>query len=182
MEYQKRITLKDGRECLLRHGEKEDAKEFISYFSMAHGETDFLTTYPDEAVLEEAKEASFLEETKESPRSAEICAFVDGVLVGSAGISPIRERDKMRHRAEFGISVLRAYWGLGIGKALTDVCLDLAGKAGYLQVELEVVSENEAAVWLYRKMGFSEYGRNPKGFLTREGKWQTLVLMRKEME
>ena len=93
----------------------------------------------------------------------------------------IRDRDKTRHRADFGISVLAAYWGLGIGSALTAACLDCARKAGYLQVELEAVSENESALNLYRKFGFVEYGRNPKGFRTRTGRWQTLVLMRLEL-
>lgn len=27
-----------------------------------------------------------------------------------------------------------------------------------------------------------EYGRNPRGFLTRDGRWQELVLMRLELE
>lgn len=54
-------------------------------------------------------------------------------------------------------------------------------KAGFLQLELEVVAENENAIKLYQKYGFVEFGRNPRGFKTREGKWQELVLMRLEL-
>ena len=44
-----------------------------------------------------------------------------------------------------------------------------------------MVSANGGAVALYRSLGFEEYGRNPKGFRTRGGQWQELVLMRLEL-
>ena len=80
----------------------------------------------------------------------------------------------MRHRASFGISVEKASWGLGIGRALTQACIECARAAGYSQLELDVVSANETAVSLYKSTGFVEYGRNPKGFRTRSGQWQEL--------
>lgn len=40
------------------------------------------------------------------------------------------------HRAEFGISIAKEFWGLGIGQALTAACIDCARKAGYAQLEL----------------------------------------------
>ena len=54
--------------------------------------------------------------------------------------------------------------------------------AGYTQLELEVVAENRAALALYKSVGFEEYGRNPKGFRSRTGGWQELVLMRLELD
>ena len=91
-------------------------------------------------------------------------------------------REKTRHRAEFGISVDKAYWGLGIGRALTEACIECAKKAGYAQLELEVVAENRSAIGLYESVGFVEYGRNPKGFRSRLIGWQEVVLMRLETE
>ena len=86
-----------------------------------------------------------------------------------------------RHRADFGISVDKAYWGLGIGRALTRACIACAKEAGYAQIELEVVAGNAAAMALYQSEGFVEYGRNPKGFLNRNLGLQELVLMRLEL-
>ncbi|MBQ6536554.1 MAG: GNAT family N-acetyltransferase, partial [Firmicutes bacterium] len=100
---------------------------------------------------------------------------------GLAGIEPIGPKDKVKHRADFGISIERAYWGKGMGWQLTQACIECARKAGYLQVELEAVGDNAAALRLYEKCGFREYGRNPKGFRTRDGRWQELVLMRLEL-
>lgn len=61
-------------------------------------------------------------------------------------------------------------------------CIDCAVKAGYSQLELEAVETNTNAIRMYESAGFAEYGRNPKGFRTRSGKWQTLVMMRLELD
>ena len=108
-------------------------------------------------------------------------AEVDGKVVGTAGVDNINAAEKTRHRASFGISIAKAWWGLGIGRALTEACIECARQAGYLQLELEVVAVNHRAVELYKSVGFIEYGRNPKGFLSRNSGWQENVLMRLEL-
>ena len=183
MEYRETITLKDGRSCLLRNGTSDDGQALLDVFVQTHGETDYLLTYADECTMTADDEASYLKEKTEDPREIEIVAVVDGEIVGSAGIEAIDARKKkVRHRAEFGISVVRAYWGLGIGRALTRACIACARRAGYRQLELDVVAENESAISLYKSEGFVEYGRNPRGFLTREGRWQEVALMRLELD
>lgn len=58
-----------------------------------------------------------------------------------------------------------------------EVCIQCAKDAGYLQLELDVVADNERAVSMYKKAGFVEYGRNPKGFRSRITGFQELVSM-----
>ena len=181
MKYQKEIILKDGATCLLRGAGEQDAAEVLRSFNLTHAETDHLLTYPEENSFTVAEEAGFLKAREESANAIEIGAFVDGKVVGSAGIEPIGDKEKIRHRADFGIAIEKAYWGRGIGKALTLACIECAKQAGFLQLELEVVAENAAAVRLYEAAGFREYGRNPKGFRSRRG-WQELVLMRLELD
>ncbi|WP_243143482.1 hypothetical protein [Pseudobutyrivibrio xylanivorans] len=60
------IQLKDGRECILRNGEPEDALDFMKYFTDSHGETEFLTTYPDETEHNEQMVAAHLRGRKDS--------------------------------------------------------------------------------------------------------------------
>ena len=79
---------------------------------------------------------------EESENEIEICAFVDGKLAGTAGIEAIGSKEKIRHRAELGMAIEREYWGRGIGKALMLACIECAKKAGYLQLELDVVADN----------------------------------------
>ncbi len=182
MEYNSTVILKDGRACTLRNGTASDGQALLDVFNLTHEQTDYLLTYPGEHSYTAQQEADFLKEKTDSADEIELLAELDGVIVGSAGIGCVGRREKTRHRAEFGISVDKAYWGLGIGRALTEACIECAKKAGYAQLELEVVAENRSAIGLYESVGFVEYGRNPKGFRSRLIGWQEVVLMRLETE
>lgn len=182
MNYQKTITLKDGRACTLRNGEEPDGQALLDLFILTHAQTDWLLSYPDEVTFTAEQEKQFLKEKAESENEIEILAELDGKLIGSAGIFTIRNAEKTRHRAGFGISVDKAHWGLGVGRALTEAAIECAKAAGYAQLELEVVAENESAVALYESVGFAEYGRNPRGFRSRASGWQALVLMLLDLE
>ena len=133
------------------------------------------------ARLPQSQSRVFLKNKSESDDEIEIIAEIDGKAVGSAGISRIGVKEKIRHRAEFGISVDTEYQHIGIGRALTRACIECAKKAGYLQLELEVVSQNNKAIALYESEGFTVYGKNPRGFLSRFTGWQELTAMRKEL-
>lgn len=181
MKYEKTVTLKTGEKCVLRNGMESDAAEVLDCFNVTHGETDFLLSYPDENTFDLEKEREYLAQKEASGREIEICAVVDGHVAGTAGIGAVGERDKVKHRADFGIGIKKDYWGRGIGRALTEACVECACQAGYVQLELEAVGENESALALYKSAGFVEYGRNPKGFRSRSGRWQEVVLMRMEL-
>ena len=181
MNYYKEITLKDGRNCILRNGTEEDAQAVLDSFIKTHTETDYLLSYPDEIKYTLEDEAELLKRKDKSESEAEIIATVDGKVAGVSGIDPIGKAYKVKHRANFGISVEMEYWGLGIGRALTEACIACAKRAGYAQLELDVVSENTKAAALYESVGFTEYGRNPLGFRTRLSGMQELILMRLEL-
>lgn len=178
MQYQRTVKLKDGRECVLRNGTAADAQAVLDVFNLTHFETDFLGSYPEESTLTPEGEADFLQKQTDSDNAIEILAEIEGKAVGLAGISCVRPREKTRHRAEFGISIDKAYWGLGIGRALTEACIECAKAAGYAQLELSVVADNAHAIALYESVGFVEYGRNPMGFRSRKTGWQALIEMR----
>ena len=182
MEYRETIILKDGRSCVLRNGTAADAQEVLDNFIRNHGQTDFLTTYPDEVTFTVEQEGKYLQTKADSPNEAELVAEVDGRIVGQAGIEAIGRADKVKHRADFGISIDQEYWGLGMGRALTRACIRLAKQAGYRQLELQAVADNAHALALYESEGFAEYGRNPRGFRSRFTGWQALVYMRRELD
>ena len=181
MKYEQRITLKSGNEALLRNGAAPDGSAVFEIFNATHAETDYLLSYPDENSFDPEQEAHFLEEKTKSPNEIEIIAFIDGKIAGMAGIGAVGTKYKVKHRAEFGISILKEYWGLGLGRALTEACIQCARDAGYVQMELNVVSENKRAISLYQNLGFEEFGRNPKGFLSRTSGFQELIYMLLEL-
>lgn len=178
MQYSEKTVLKNGKICEIRNAEGIDGDAVYNVFIATHSETDFLLSYPDENSLTPEQESEFLDKQSKSDNSIELCAVIDGVIAGTAGINPLGTKYKVQHRAEFGIGILKEYWGMGIGKALTAACISCAEKAGYTQLELEVVADNERAIQLYSGLGFREYGRNPYGFRSRFSGMQELVLMR----
>lgn len=182
MKYLESIKLKDGRICILRNCTAKDAKDVLEVFDLTHAQTDWLLTYPEESSFTIEQEAQFLQGRTDSSDEIEILADVDGRVIGTAGISCVGRKEKLKHRAEFGISIDKAFWGMGVGHALTKACIKCAKDAGYSQLELDVTAENERAAALYKSEGFVEFGRNPRGFRTREGKWQELVMMRLELD
>ena len=182
MTFHSTITLKDGRTCILRNVCADDAEEMLEILRQTHAETDYLLSYPDEQSDSVEKERTFLDGLEKDERSVEIAAVLDGRIVGMAGIHSVGDKEKQRHRAGFGVSLVRDAWGLGVGRALTRACIACAKQAGFLQLELAVVADNERALRLYRSEGFVEYGRNPRGFRSRLTGWQTLILMRLELE
>ena len=181
MEYNKKIILKNGKELLLRNAVLSDAENVYMVFNKIHGETDFLLSYPEENSYTIEQEGQYLDRKTKSDNEIEIIAFVDDKLVGLAGIEAVGSKYKVKHRATFGISILKEYWGQGIGKALIDACILCAKEAGYVQLELDAVSNNERAIALYKKVGFKEFGRNPKGFNSKECGYQELVYMYLEL-
>ncbi len=181
MKYHQMITLKNGMECCIRNGTEQDGQAVLDNFNLTHGETDYLLFYPDENSFDVTQESRFLKEKTESENEILLVAVVDGAVVGTAGIEAIGAKYKVRHRAEFGISVAKDFWGLGIGQALMAACVECARAAGYIQLELNVVAENTRAVSMYQKAGFVEYGRNPKGFRSRITGFQEVIDMRLEL-
>ena len=181
LKYNKIISLKDGRECCLRNRTENDAQEVLDVFNLTHAETDYLLTYPDENSFTVEQEGAFLKAEAESSNEIEIIAVVDGKIAGTAGIDALGNKYKTKHRAEFGIGIAKEFWGLGLGRASTEACIECAKEAGYTQLELDVVSDNASAISLYKKVGFVEYGRNPKGFNSRISGYQELIYMKLDL-
>lgn len=182
MKYNQIIILKNGFKVTLRNGTREDGVQVFEVFNKTHGESDYLLSYPDENSYNAEQESEYLERKTNSDNEIEMIATIDNKVVGLAGIEAIGYKYKVKHRADFGISVLKEYWGLGLGKALAEACIECAKKAGYKQLELNVVADNERAIGLYKSLGFVEYGRNPKGFNSRTSGYQELVYMFLDLE
>ena len=50
-----------------------------------------------------------------------------------------------------------------------------------IEIIADVVSDNASAISLYKKVGFVEYGRNPKGFNSRISGYQELIYMKLDL-
>ncbi|WP_295892231.1 GNAT family N-acetyltransferase [uncultured Vibrio sp.] len=90
-------------------------------------------------------------------------AEVEGKVVGNIGFEH-SQRPRTSHCASFGLGVHDAYQGNGIGSALISTVIDLADN--WLQVkriQIEVNSDNSAAIACYKKFGFEIEGTAKAG-------------------
>ena len=99
------------------------------------------------------------------PGSAIVGAFLDGVLVGLAGVQQ-ESMAKLAHKAFiWGVYVSPEARGRGVGTKVIGHALQYASETlGVRQVNLGVNTKNVAAVALYKKLGFVQYGLE-RGFL-----------------
>lgn len=173
----KEVILKNGLPCIIKSPGPEDATAMLHLMSTASEETNFLSRYADEIDITIPQEQQFLQNCLRSKKDLMLCAMVHGHLVANAGITSIAPHQRYAHRASFGISIIRNYWGLGIGSHLMSSLINGAQEIGYEQLELEVVSENERGLALYTKFGFELYGTRKHGFKYRDGTYATEYLM-----
>jgi GNAT superfamily N-acetyltransferase len=105
-------------------------------------------------------------------------SFVDGKLVGVAGLA-FEHREKAKHKASFfGMYVRDSCRGMGLGGQLVDAALSCArSRPGVLLVQLTVTEGNLAALALYQRKGFVPFGQEPyavavgTGFVAKVHMW-----------
>jgi ribosomal protein S18 acetylase RimI-like enzyme len=109
--------------------------------------------------------------TKEGARTiwmgegvATYVAFLGERIVGTY-ILKANQQGRGSHVANAGYMVSREASGQGIGRAMCEHSLLEARQAGFAAMQFNmVVSTNEAAVALWKKLGFSIVGTLPKAF------------------
>ena len=147
-----------------REAEPSDAGKFLEYSKIVGSETDNLTFGAEGLSLSISQEADFIRKFAGNPGSIMLVAFDEGELIGTGAVSVISGKPRFAHRSEIAISVRKDYWGKGIGTGIMNILMDFAKKSGAEVLELEVRSDNEAAISLYKKFGFKKIGTNEKFF------------------
>lgn len=159
----------------IERAQPEDAGALIAFLNRIGAETDNLTFGSEGLPITLEEEAEIIREKSRSPRNSLLLAKKGGDIVGDASIETLPRR--MAHRAEFGIAVIKAEWGQGIGCRLLEAAIEHARAQRIEIVELEVRSDNERAIRLYRTHGFVKIGTYRKYFKMEDGTYADFDLM-----
>jgi putative acetyltransferase len=100
-------------------------------------------------------------------------------IVGWCDVVPKRG-NVYAHVGELGMGVRDGWRGRGLGSRLMGAALD-AARSRWEQVELSVYASNDAAQALYRRFGFVERGRWPRGRKV-DGAYDDVILMSLQFE
>jgi putative acetyltransferase len=88
-----------------------------------------------------------------------LVAVVGDRVVGMMSVHTFPNRPRRRHVGDIGMSVHDEWQGKGVGTALMRAGLDLADNwLNLTRIELEVYTDNEAAIRLYERHGFEHEG------------------------
>lgn len=161
---------------ILRCPIRNDASELSELRMKIDGETENLDREAGEAFLSEADFQELIEEDAQAARSLFLIAEIDDKLIGYARCEGNTLR-RFQHKAEFGIGILRDYWGLGVGRTLLETTLSWGDAARIEKISLNVVETNEKAIQLYKKCGFVEEGLLRKDRIHRDGYFYNTVVM-----
>jgi RimJ/RimL family protein N-acetyltransferase len=164
---------------LYKEADKTDASALLEHIKRVGAETDNLSFSSDTFAISLEREEKFIDRFHNSKNDIMLVALDGDRIVGNSVI----ERDKIlrfSHRAELSITVLKDYWGKGIGTELMHRALDFAKSAGIELVYLETRSDNVRAIALYEKFGFVKIGEFNKYFKIGE-KYYSADIMTKEL-
>lgn len=139
-----------------------DAGEILDYLRQIGGESDNLTFGAEGLPFTVGEETEYIRRLENSGDEIMLVAKHKGKIVGDASLSRLPRR--MSHRGDFGIAVLKDYWNRGIGGLLLDGIIHFAKENGFDIIDLQVRSDNAAAIHLYEKFGFQKIGTHPSFF------------------
>lgn len=109
------------------------------------------------------------------PNVHRLVAEVEGRVVGTLTLN-VRD-GRQAHVGHIGMMVHDDFQGRGVGSALMAAAIELAEKwLGLHRIDLEVYTDNESALALYRKFGFEIEGTKRR-IARRDGAWVDTYVM-----
>ena len=143
---------------IIEKAKAQDAEAILNLTKICGTETDNLSFGEGGIPISVEQEASYIGSIENSDTDIFFVARDGKEIVGTGNYTSLSKK-RMAHRGELGISVRKSYWNQGVGTMLMEHILDFAENVARAEiVSLEVRSDNEAAIHLYRKFGFEKIG------------------------
>ncbi|GED34956.1 GNAT family N-acetyltransferase [Brevibacillus centrosporus] len=146
-----------GTTYTIRSAAPSDAEALSGLRVKIDGETENLDREPGEAFIDPAGFEQIIQMDAQLTRNLFLVAVVEDKIVGFSRCEGTY-LTRFAHKAEFGVCILKAYWGFGIGKNLLKQSLAWADSNGIKKMTLNVLQTNEKAIQLYEKLGFEVEG------------------------
>lgn len=171
--------LKNGETITIRRAHKGDQGAYAAVANACYLETRFLSRCANDEPLSAEKLLYFIEDVEKSNKEILLLAVYKDTVVGYGQITSCLNREKMKHKCDLDISILKRYWNLGIGTSLMNSLIVFSRFAGYEQINLSVASDNERAIRLYKKLGFQITGKEVHAMKHSYGDYSDFVFMTK---
>jgi len=156
---------KSGREYDLRSLVPEDGEATQNFFYQCALESTHTLHYREKSIsISRLQEVS--KQAIESPSNLYLGLFDRGKIIGQLSFKVAHPGHPwVEHIGEFGMTVLKDYWGQGIGLALLESMELFVASVGVTRIEARVRVANDRGVALYKKAGYQIEGVRKKAAL-----------------
>ncbi|HYK75296.1 MAG TPA: GNAT family N-acetyltransferase [Pseudoneobacillus sp.] len=161
---------------IVRSATEKDAKDLSEVRLQIDGETENLDREQGEAYIDESGFKTIIKNDSDSINNLFLVAEVNGRIVGFSRCEGNKLK-RMSHKVEFGVCVLKEYWGYGIGKTFLKESIQWADSNDIKKITLCVLETNEKAIELYKKYGFEVEGILKKDKILSDGNYYNTILM-----
>lgn len=154
----------------------EDAEEIVLIKKEIVFSTEVFLRTPSEP-QEEAKDYQKKIKLREVNGGITLIAEYNNQVVGFLSFSrPTYMR--VNHTGTFGMGIKKGFRKQGIGISLLSYLIEWGKKQkGLEKICLEVFSNNEQAIQLYRRLGFKEEGKQINQLQLKDGSYSDLIFM-----
>ncbi|MFC3882382.1 GNAT family N-acetyltransferase [Bacillus songklensis] len=134
-----------------------DAEKFLALNKKLDIETKYMLYEEDERNITVEEQAKIIESFLNASNSTILVAEQEGKLVGHIAVVG-GKFNRIKHRAHIVVGILQDYCNQGIGTQLFQKMEDWAKCHHLKRLELTVMTHNDRAVSLYKKVGFEIEG------------------------
>ncbi|MCR8979886.1 GNAT family N-acetyltransferase [Brevibacillus laterosporus] len=166
----------NGISYTIRSAIEKDAKDLSELRLLIDGETENLDREKGEAFIDVPGFERIIKTDTENKRNLFLVAVVHDRIVGFSRCEG-NHLNRFSHKIEFGVCVLKDFWGYGMGKNLLKESIFWADSNGIKKITLNVLETNDKAIKLYKKLGFEIEGILKKDKLLSDGKYYNTIVM-----
>jgi RimJ/RimL family protein N-acetyltransferase len=159
----------------IRRLRSSDAAKYLALIDQTDRESDFMMQEPGERQMNTLQLSLSLASGVNHIFIAEDEDKMIGQLVA---FHMFGNGSRVKHVVHIGVSVLKEYWGKGVGSELFKEMELWALKNSIKRLELSVMTNNQRAINLYKKIGFEIEGTK-KASIFVNGKYVDEYLMSK---
>ncbi|EJR33509.1 MULTISPECIES: GNAT family N-acetyltransferase [Bacillus] len=166
----------NGLTYTVRSAVQTDAEQLSEIRVQIDGETENMDREAGEGFIDKIGFQKIVKTDSEEMKNLFLVVEVHNRIVGFSRCEGSNLK-RLSHKVEFGVCILREFWGYGMGKSLLQQSIQWADENEVKKISLQVLETNEKAIKLYKKLGLEVEGILKNDKKLSDGKYYNTVVM-----
>lgn len=166
----------NGLTYTVRSAVQTDAEQLSEIRVQIDGETENMDREAGEGFIDKIGFQKIVKTDSEEMKNLFLVVEVHNRIVGFSRCEGSNLK-RLSHKVEFGVCILREFWGYGMGKSLFQQSIQWADENEVKKISLQVLETNEKAIKLYKKLGLEVEGILKNDKKLSDGKYYNTVVM-----